>query len=99
MKQLGYSKGYQYDHDAEGGVALGQTGFPDAMGERVYYEPVERGLEIKLKEKLDRLRTQRARARDERSEEHTSELQSLKRNTYAVLRLQKKIIIMKKHKI
>src|SRR3546814_14424338 len=65
MKQLGYSKGYQYDHDAEGGVALGQTGFPDAMGERVYYEPVERGLEIKLREKLDRLRTQRARARDE----------------------------------
>src|SRR3546814_20885565 len=44
MKQLGYSKGYQYDHDAEGGVALGQTGFPDAMGERVYYEPVELGL-------------------------------------------------------
>src|SRR3546814_6141278 len=65
MKQLGYSKGYQYDHDAEGGVALGQTGFPDAMCARVYYEPVERGLEIKLKEKLDRLRTQRARARDE----------------------------------
>src|SRR3546814_17947530 len=65
MKQLGYSKGYQYDHDAEGGVALGQTGFPDALGERVYYEPVESGLAIKLKEKLDRLRTQRARARDE----------------------------------
>src|SRR3546814_13694261 len=63
MKQLGYSKGYQYDHDAEGGVALGQTGFPDAMGERVYYEPVERGLEIKRKEKLDWLRTPRARAR------------------------------------
>src|SRR3546814_18236315 len=59
MKQLGYSKGYQYDHDAEGGVALGQTGFPDALGERVYYEPVERGLESKLKEKLDRLRRQR----------------------------------------
>src|SRR5688572_2948764 len=65
MKQLGYSKGYQYDHDAEGGVALDQTGFPDAMGERVYYEPVERGLEIKLKEKLDRLRAQRARTRGE----------------------------------
>jgi putative ATPase len=48
-------------------VALGQTGFPDAMGERVYYEPVERGLEIKLKEKLDRLRAQRARIRDEGS--------------------------------
>ena len=63
MKELGYSKGYQYDHDAEGGVALGQTGFPDAMGERVYYEPVERGLEIKLKEKLDRLRAARTRTK------------------------------------
>ncbi|MFC3549519.1 replication-associated recombination protein A [Lysobacter cavernae] len=63
MKQLGYSKGYQYDHDAEGGIALDQTGFPDAMGERVYYQPVERGLEIKLKEKLDRLRAARDAAR------------------------------------
>jgi len=66
MKELGYSKGYQYDHDAEGGVALGQTGFPEAMGERVYYEPVERGLEIKLKEKLDRLRAARTRGRRDR---------------------------------
>jgi putative ATPase len=63
MKQLGHGKGYQYDHDAEGGVALGQTGFPDAMGERVYYEPVERGLEIKLKDKLDALRKARREAR------------------------------------
>ena len=65
MKQLGYGKGYQYDHEAEGGVALDQTGFPDAMGERIYYEPVERGLEIKLKQKLDALRTARASARGE----------------------------------
>ena len=63
MKQLGYSKGYQYDHDSEGGIALDQTGFPEAMGERVYYEPVERGLEIRLKEKLDRLRAARNQAR------------------------------------
>ena len=63
MKQLGHGKGYQYDHDAEGGVALDQTGFPDAMGERVYYAPVERGLEIKLKEKLDALRKARREAR------------------------------------
>ena len=59
MKELGYAKGYQYDHDSDGGVALDQTGFPDAMGERVYYRPVERGLELKLKEKLDRLRAAR----------------------------------------
>ncbi len=63
MKSLGYSKGYQYDHDAEGGVALDQTGFPDAMGERIYYRPVERGMEIKLKQKLDALRSRRADAR------------------------------------
>ena len=63
MKQLGHGKGYQYDHDAEGGIALGQTGFPDAMGERVYYEPVPRGLELKLKEKLDALRLAREQAR------------------------------------
>ncbi len=59
MKGLGYGQGYQYDHDVDGGIALDQTGFPDAMGERVYYQPVERGLEIKLKEKLDRLRQAR----------------------------------------
>ena len=65
MKDLGYGDGYRYDHDSEGGVALEQTGFPDAMGERVYYHPVERGLEIKLGEKLDRLRAGRAAARGE----------------------------------
>jgi len=63
MKTLGYGAEYQYDHDVEGGIALDQTGFPDAMGERVYYQPVARGLEIKLKEKLDRLREARAQAR------------------------------------
>ncbi len=63
MKSLGYGTGYQYDHDAEGGIALDQTAFPDAMGERTYYAPVERGLEIKLKEKLDRLRAARQAAR------------------------------------
>ena len=63
MKQLGYAKGYQYDHEAEGGIALDQTGFPDAMGERTYYRPVHRGLEIKLGEKLARLREAREKAR------------------------------------
>lgn len=65
MKELGYGKGYQYDHDAEGGIALDQTGFPDAMGERVYYQPAERGMELKLKEKLDRIRGLRGQARGE----------------------------------
>ena len=63
MKNLGYAKGYQYDHDAQGGIALDQTGFPDALGERIYYEPVDRGMELKLGEKLDALRAARAKAR------------------------------------
>ena len=63
MKQLGYGSGYQYDHDVAGGVALDQTGFPDAMGERVYYRPTEAGMEARLKEKLDRLRAMRETAR------------------------------------
>ena len=60
MKELGYSKGYRYDHDEADGVALDQTGFPDAMGERVYYEPVPRGMEAKLGEKLAAIRAARA---------------------------------------
>lgn len=66
MKDLGHGSGYQYDHDMEGGVALGQTGFPDAMGERIYYEPVDRGLEIRLKEKLDQLRAARSSNREKK---------------------------------
>lgn len=73
MKSLGHGKGYQYDHDAEGGVALDQTGFPDAMGERVYYRPVEAGLELKLKDKLDRLREARGQARRAKGKPATPE--------------------------
>ena len=62
MKELGYGSGYQYDHDVAGGVALEQSGFPDAMGEREYYQPTEAGMEARLKEKLDRLRAARAEA-------------------------------------
>ena len=62
MKSLGYGKAYQYDHDQEGGVALDQSGFPDAMGERLYYLPSGRGMEGRLKEKLDALREARQQA-------------------------------------
>ncbi len=62
MKSLGYGKAYQYDHDLEGGIALDQSGFPDAMGERLYYQPSARGMEGRLKEKLDVLREARQRA-------------------------------------
>ena len=56
MKDLGYGKDYRYAHDEEAAFAAGECYFPDAMGEREYYQPVERGLELKIKEKLERLR-------------------------------------------
>jgi putative ATPase len=68
MKGLGYGQGYQYDHDAEGGIALDQQCLPDAMEGTEFYQPVERGLELKLREKLLALREARAKARSEKKE-------------------------------
>lgn len=56
MKELGYGKDYRYAHDEENAFAAGETYFPDEVGEREYYHPVERGLELKIKEKLESLR-------------------------------------------
>lgn len=56
MKELGYGKDYRYAHDEENAFAAGETYFPDELGEREYYQPVDRGLELKIKEKLDSLR-------------------------------------------
>jgi putative ATPase len=69
MKGLGYGKGYQYDHDAEGGVALDQQCLPGAIADTQFYEPVERGLEAKLKDKLDALRAARRQARRKRPDD------------------------------
>jgi len=56
MKELGYGKTYRYAHDEAEGYAAGETYFPDELGERSYYQPVPRGLEIKIAEKLAHLR-------------------------------------------
>lgn len=56
MKQLNYGKGYRYAHDEPGRYAAGERYFPDEMEDKVYYEPAEEGLEIRIKEKLARLR-------------------------------------------
>ena len=60
MKQLGHGRDYRYDHDQPEGVAFDQRCFPDALGEPIYYQPVERGLEIKIKERLDYIRKARS---------------------------------------
>ena len=56
MKELGYGKGYRYDHDEPDAHAAGQRYFPDEMQPKTYYDPVPRGLEIKIKEALARRR-------------------------------------------
>ncbi len=56
MRDIGNGKGYRYDHDEINGKAFGQTYFPEKIGEKVYYHPTSRGLELKIKEKLESLR-------------------------------------------
>jgi putative ATPase len=58
MKNLGYGDGYRYAHDEAGGFAAGETYFPDDMKAQQFYRPVDRGMEVKIKEKLESLRTQ-----------------------------------------
>ena len=56
MKQLGAGEGYRYAHDEPGGVAAGERYFPDGMVPQAFYQPVDRGLEIKIGERLRQLR-------------------------------------------
>jgi putative ATPase len=57
MKDLGYGSGYRYAHDEPDALARGQRHFPDGMAPRRYYEPVPRGLELRLREALERARS------------------------------------------
>nr|WP_315473507.1 replication-associated recombination protein A [uncultured Rhodoferax sp.] len=57
MKELDYGKGYRYAHDEEGGFAAGEQYLPDGMADTQFYRPVERGLEIRIGEKLRELKT------------------------------------------
>ena len=57
MKGLGYGKGYRYAHDEPDAIAAGETYFPDEMTPARYYDPVPRGLEIKIAEALERVRS------------------------------------------
>jgi putative ATPase len=56
MKELGYGKAYRYAHDEPEGYAAGEDYFPENMPAHDYYQPVGRGLEIKIAEKLAHLR-------------------------------------------
>jgi putative ATPase len=56
MKTLDYGKGYRYAHDETGGFAAGETYWPDGMEAPQFYRPVDRGLEIRISEKLAELK-------------------------------------------
>ncbi len=56
MKSMGHGKGYRYAHDEADAFAQGECYFPDELNAELFYQPVARGLEIKIKEKLAYLR-------------------------------------------
>jgi putative ATPase len=68
MRELGYGKAYRYAHDEPEAYAAGEQYFPDDLTPRNYYQPAPRGLEIKIGEKLKRLR-----ALDAEAEQRTSQ--------------------------
>jgi putative ATPase len=55
LKELDYGKNYRYAHDEANGFAAGERYLPDGMPEVAFYRPVERGLEIKIADKLREL--------------------------------------------
>ena len=56
MKELDYGKNYRYAHDEDGGFAAGENYFPEGMLPPAWYQPVNRGLEIKIADKLSELK-------------------------------------------
>ncbi|GHU19390.1 recombination factor protein RarA [Betaproteobacteria bacterium] len=56
MRELDYGKNYRYAHDEAGAYAAGENYFPENMPAVEWYQPVDRGLESKIREKLTRLR-------------------------------------------
>ena len=67
MKNLGYGKDYRYAHDEEEGYAAGESYLPDGMERPTWYRPTDRGLETKIREKLEHLRALDEGARKRKS--------------------------------
>ena len=67
MKELGYGREYRYAHDEPGAYAAGERYLPDGMKDPRFYEPTPRGLEGKIKDKLDELRRLDREARKRQS--------------------------------
>ena len=63
MKDLGHGEGYRYAHDEQDAYAAGETYLPEGLEGKRFYEPVARGLEIRIGERLAQLRALDAKAR------------------------------------
>jgi putative ATPase len=68
MKNLGYGDNYRYAHDEEEGYAAGENYFPEGMERPAWYRPTDRGLESKIREKLEHLRSLDTRSAKKRPE-------------------------------
>jgi len=56
MRSMGYAEDYRYAHDYEGGYAAGECYLPEKLSGEIFYRPVDRGLERRVREKLDHWR-------------------------------------------
>jgi putative ATPase len=67
LKGLGYGKGYRYAHDEADAYAAGEHYLPDAMAPQNFYVPTDRGLEARIRERLETLRSRDRAAGDDGS--------------------------------
>ena len=73
MKELGHGKGYRYAHDESGGFSAGERYLPDGIDAPNWYQPVERGLEIRIAERLRELRVRNAEVPDRSFDQGSAE--------------------------
>ena len=66
MRGMGHGQGYRYAHDEADGFAAGERYWPDDVLPQAFYKPVDRGLEIRIGEKLQSLRERNAQAERKR---------------------------------
>jgi putative ATPase len=69
MKQLGYGRAYRYAHDETGAYAAGERYLPEGLSDQRFYEPTDRGLEARIRDRMRELRAlDQAQANEEAGE-------------------------------
>ena len=69
MKGMGYGKDYRYAHDEAGQYAAGESYFPNELQGTRFYEPLDAGLETRIRQRLERLRAMDALKQEQRAQE------------------------------